>query len=253
MGKLRLQVWVAQPYHFSLVVPSNLSTLDLVTKIETTFQETFGMLIQVMALQDRNYNGLPLTDMKVGLLLQNDDKVYVILNGSNLRTLGHVGDVQRIGSPSSPMSPMSTSPSSPSSPTPASPSPLSPSNTPIGLDTGLQTYFKLRSNIDNVPSTLPEADLILQRCSIINDVLKKKRGREIETREDPSREDSSKPDVTSLSPSRKELLVKLGRYMTTDIAKLMDNSNRRHAFSPVTKLKELSKKRKMEEEMEITE
>jgi len=36
--------------------------------------------------------------------------------------------------------------------------------------------------------------------------------------------------------------------MTTDIAKLMDNSNRRHAFSPVAaKLKELPKKRKMEE------
>jgi len=235
---IRLQVWVAQPYHLSLVVPCDMSILDLVPKIETAFQETFGVMIQVMALQDRNYNGLPLTDMKVGLLLQADDKVYVILNGSNLRTLGnHVGRIL----PTSPVSPLS--PSSPSSPRPASPNPLSPSSQPIGLDGGLQAYFKLRSGIDSAPASLSEVDLILQRCTIINDVLKKKRG----LRESESREDTGKPDFASLSSQQKELLVKLGRYMTTDIAKLMDNSTRRHAFSPVQKVKELSKKRKMED------
>jgi len=175
MANLHLQVWVAQPYHLSVVVPCDMSILDLVTQIETSFQATFGMTIQVMALQDRNYNGLPLSDMKVGLVLQNDDKVYVILNGSNLPTLGSVGHVRSVSSPSSPASPLVSSPLSPSSPRPASPNPMSPSMLPTGLDSGLQTYFKLRSNIDVAPSNLPEVDLILQRCTVINDVLKKKR------------------------------------------------------------------------------
>jgi len=230
---------LARPYHLPLVVSCDLSIVELATRIETSFLETFGVIIQVLALQDRNYNDLPLTDMKLGLLLKNDDKVYVVLHGSNLRT---VGSVRRLTVPSSPASP--TSPLSPTSPTSPS-SPSSPlAGPPFGLDSGLQTYFRLRSNIDNAPSGLPEADLIFQRFAAINDALKKKRSlRETESRET----DSIRPDFSSLPASRKELLVKLGRSMTVDIAKLMDNSSRGHAFSPVTKLSGLAKKRKVEE------
>lgn len=76
----RIHAWVARPYNMLVDVDSNATVRQLKSRIEEEFCKEFGFArLIVFVLQDPNHNDLPL-DVKVSLVLRNEDKVFVHLH-----------------------------------------------------------------------------------------------------------------------------------------------------------------------------
>jgi hypothetical protein len=75
-----LHIMVAAPFQLVLPVDPRITTDELRRLVERELSRSFGFQdVCVRALQDPNHNDLPRADCRVGLLLRNMDKVYVVL------------------------------------------------------------------------------------------------------------------------------------------------------------------------------